>query len=73
ARREFHAVVERQQPRDLVFEDRTFKNYKDLQARGHLPDETTPVGDSFGRLTHEAAEAQGLTVDCTVSAGMIDA
>ncbi|MBW8788466.1 MAG: FGGY-family carbohydrate kinase [Rhizobium leguminosarum] len=46
---------------------------EDLQARGHLPDETTPVGDSVGRLTQEAAEALGLTTDCHVAAGMIDA
>ncbi|WP_454851880.1 FGGY-family carbohydrate kinase [Rhizobium binxianense] len=45
----------------------------DLQERGSLPDETAPVGQSVGRLTPEAAEALGLTVDCHVSAGMIDA
>ncbi|MGO7309768.1 ribulokinase, partial [Rhizobium ruizarguesonis] len=34
---------------------------------------TTPVGDSVGRLTQEAEEALGLTTDCHVAAGMIDA
>jgi len=46
---------------------------EDLQARGQLPDETVPVGGSVGRLTPGAAEALGLTTDCHVSAGMIDA
>lgn len=46
---------------------------EDLLARGHLPEETTPVGESVGKLTPQAAEALGLTTDCHVSAGMIDA
>ncbi|NLS05349.1 FGGY-family carbohydrate kinase [Rhizobium sp. P32RR-XVIII] len=46
---------------------------EDLQERGRLPDRTTPVGESVGTLTEEAASALGLTTDCHVSAGMIDA
>ncbi len=46
---------------------------EDLQERGRLPDETSPVGASVGTLTQEAASALGLTTDCHVSAGMIDA
>jgi L-ribulokinase len=45
----------------------------DLQARGRLPDDTVPVGDSVGTLTQEAASALGLTTACHVSAGMVDA
>ncbi|WP_413710342.1 FGGY-family carbohydrate kinase [Rhizobium sp. Rhizsp82] len=46
---------------------------EDLQERGHLPDDTVPVGSSVGTLTQEAASALGLTTACHVSAGMIDA
>ncbi|TDW35519.1 FGGY-family pentulose kinase [Rhizobium azibense] len=46
---------------------------EDLQERGHLPDETAPVGTSVGTLTQETASALGLTTDCHVSAGLIDA
>ncbi|MDE1995492.1 MAG: FGGY-family carbohydrate kinase [Rhizobiaceae bacterium] len=45
----------------------------DLRERGHLPEETTPVGASVGMLTAQAAEALGLDRECHVSAGMIDA
>jgi FGGY-family pentulose kinase len=46
---------------------------EDLLLRGGLPEETVAVGESIGKLTPQAAEALGLTTDCHVSAGMIDA
>ncbi len=45
----------------------------DLRDRGHLPEETTPVGSSVGMLSAEAAQALGLECGCHVSAGIIDA
>ena len=45
----------------------------DLRERGHLPEDTAPVGSAVGRLTPAAAEALGLDVGCHVSAGIIDA
>lgn len=45
----------------------------DLRERGHLPEDTAPVGSSVGTLTAEAAEALGLDRQCHVSAGLIDA
>lgn len=46
---------------------------EDVLERGRLPQETAPVGSSVGTLTQDAASALGLTTDCHVSAGMIDA
>ncbi|WP_311030454.1 FGGY-family carbohydrate kinase [Mesorhizobium koreense] len=45
----------------------------DLLERGGLPEWTRPVGSDLGPLTVEAAEALGLTPQCRVAAGMIDA
>ncbi len=45
----------------------------DVLERGRLPDRATPVGADLGRLTNEAAQELGLTVDCRVGAGLIDA
>ncbi|MBZ5759213.1 MULTISPECIES: FGGY-family carbohydrate kinase [Rhizobium] len=45
----------------------------DLLERGHLPEETAPVGSSMGMLGVEAAQALGLDSSCRVSAGVIDA
>jgi FGGY-family pentulose kinase len=45
----------------------------DLRERGHLPEETVPVGASVGTLSQQAAEELGLDRDCHVPAGMIDA
>jgi FGGY-family pentulose kinase/HAD superfamily hydrolase (TIGR01509 family) len=46
---------------------------EDLRERAGLPDRTVPVGASIGRLTAEAAAGLGLTEDCVVAAGLIDA
>ncbi len=46
---------------------------EDLLLRGRLPEDTVAVGESVGKLTPDAAEALGLTSNCHVSAGMIDA
>jgi FGGY-family pentulose kinase len=45
----------------------------DMLERGRLPDRASPVGTDLGPLTAEAAEALGLTVNCHVGAGLIDA
>jgi L-ribulokinase len=45
----------------------------DLRERGHLPEDTVPIGESIGTLTPHAAEALGLDLNCHVSSGMIDA
>ena len=45
----------------------------DLLARGGLPERTRPVGSDLGPPTPQAAEALGLTTECRVAAGMIDA
>lgn len=45
----------------------------DLLTRGHMPDDTTPPGESVGPLSALAAEQLGLDTQCLVSAGMIDA
>jgi FGGY-family pentulose kinase len=44
-----------------------------MLERGRLPDKASPVGADLGPLTAEAAEALGLTVNCRVGAGLIDA
>ncbi len=46
---------------------------EDLLDRANLPREASPVGSACGRLTPEAASALGLTRDCVVATGMIDA
>ncbi|MFD1746837.1 FGGY-family carbohydrate kinase [Rhizobium helianthi] len=46
---------------------------EDLLERGGLPQETVAPGDAVGTLTLEAAQALGLTTDCVVAAGLIDA
>ncbi|MGH6858909.1 MAG: FGGY-family carbohydrate kinase [Phyllobacterium sp.] len=45
----------------------------DMTLRGSLPDVASPVGTDVGALTGEAAEALGLTTNCHVGAGLIDA
>lgn len=45
----------------------------DLPQRGGLPDKATPVGADLGPLTEAAAAELGLTTDCRVSTGLIDA
>ena len=45
----------------------------DLLERGRLPEQATPIGTDLGPLTIEAADDLGLTVDCRVGAGLIDA
>jgi FGGY-family pentulose kinase len=45
----------------------------DLVERGALPEKASPVGTDLGPLTADAAEALGLSVNCRVGAGMIDA
>jgi len=45
----------------------------DLVERGSLPDAASPVGSNAGTLTREAAEALGLTENCRVGIGLIDA
>ncbi|MBB4304569.1 FGGY-family pentulose kinase [Rhodobium orientis] len=45
----------------------------DLLAKGRLPDQAVPVGSPLGPLSAEAAEDLGLTTDCRVAAGLIDA
>ncbi len=45
----------------------------DSLERTGAPAAATPVGMPIGRLTPEAAAALGLTTDCVVAAGLIDA
>ncbi|SME97103.1 FGGY-family pentulose kinase [Tistlia consotensis] len=45
----------------------------DLTEKAALPEKASPVGAPLGRLTPQAAEALGLTTDCLVAAGLIDA
>ncbi|WP_198586028.1 FGGY-family carbohydrate kinase [Pararhizobium haloflavum] len=45
----------------------------DLIERGGLPDVATPVGADLGPLTRQAADELGLTTDCRVASGLIDA
>ena len=45
----------------------------DMLSRGDMPERASPVGADLGPLTPEAAAALGLTTDCRVGAGLIDA
>ncbi len=45
----------------------------DLLERGNLPDTAAPIGEDLGPLTAEAAAFLGLSTDCRVGAGLIDA
>ncbi|MGE0281140.1 MAG: FGGY-family carbohydrate kinase [Rhizobiaceae bacterium] len=45
----------------------------DLLERGGLPYTVTPVGARVGNLTETAATELGLTTDCAVASGLIDA
>ena len=45
----------------------------DLVERGRLPKVASPIGSDLGPLTSSAAEDLGLTVDCRVGVGLIDA
>lgn len=46
---------------------------EDMVERGALPDTASAVGMDVGALTVEAAKALGLTTNCHVGAGLIDA
>ncbi len=46
---------------------------EDMLALGALPDEASPVGSDLGPLTANAATALGLSTQCRVGAGVIDA
>lgn len=45
----------------------------DLLERGSLPMRATPVAQAVGRLTSLAADELGLTTECVVATGLIDA
>lgn len=45
----------------------------DMLERGQLPDQSAPIGGAIGTLTAEAAADLGLTPDCVVATGMVDA
>ncbi|WP_157018910.1 FGGY-family carbohydrate kinase [Mesorhizobium xinjiangense] len=45
----------------------------DLPERGGLPEKGVPIGTDLGPLTPQAARDLGLTTDCKVGAGLIDA
>ncbi len=45
----------------------------DLVARCGLPERPLPIGGRIGPLTPEAASALGLTTNCVVAAGLVDA
>ncbi|WP_274425688.1 FGGY-family carbohydrate kinase [Chelativorans sp. YIM 93263] len=45
----------------------------DMIERGGLPRRATPVGDTVGHLTPQAATALGLDAECVVGTGVIDA
>jgi FGGY-family pentulose kinase len=46
---------------------------EDMIEKGRLPEKATPVGTDLGPLTAKAAEELGLTINCHVGAGLIDA
>jgi FGGY-family pentulose kinase len=45
----------------------------DLKRRAHLPDRARPIGHRIGALAEAAAEELGLSTDCAVGVGLIDA
>jgi FGGY-family pentulose kinase len=45
----------------------------DLVEKADLPSTASPVGSSIGRLSPDAADSLGLTTDCQVGTGLIDA
>lgn len=45
----------------------------DLLRQGNLPERASPIGKSLGALTPQAASELGLTVECSVGVGLIDA
>jgi FGGY-family pentulose kinase len=45
----------------------------DLLERGGLPEKASPVGTNIGALTPQSAQELGLTTDCRVGIGLIDA
>lgn len=45
----------------------------DIFSRGQLPDHAAKVGTKIGQLSPDAADQLGLTTNCAVAAGMIDA
>ena len=45
----------------------------DLRRRAHLPDRAKPIGHRIGTLAKAAAADLGLSTDCFVGVGMIDA
>jgi FGGY-family pentulose kinase/HAD superfamily hydrolase (TIGR01509 family) len=45
----------------------------DMIERGSLPEKASPIGADLGPLTPAAAEALGLTSNCRVGVGLIDA
>lgn len=45
----------------------------DMLAVGKLPEQASPIGAAIGSLTQQAADELGLTVDCCVGTGLIDA
>lgn len=46
---------------------------EDLLERGGLPESVAPVGATVGHLTESSARELGLTTDCAVASGLIDA
>lgn len=46
---------------------------EDLPERGQLPASASPIAAPLGRLTPQAAAELGLTTDCEVGCGLIDA
>jgi len=45
----------------------------DLKRRARLPERAKPIGHPVGKLTPQAASELGLSIDCAVGVGMIDA
>jgi FGGY-family pentulose kinase len=45
----------------------------DLKRRARVPDRARPIGHRVGALTQRTAEELGLTTDCAVGIGLIDA
>ncbi len=45
----------------------------DLLKKAQLPDQAVPVGTFMGKLTKQAASELGLTTNCSVASGLIDA